>query len=154
MEFSDYHAIHKLITRYAQCADEADVRGIAKLYSRCRLINPDGSIFDVAKLGEDAYFNWYSKIIRWDPKNGRPKTRRMVGTIIIDDDGPLRAKGQHCVVCYQATDKLPLQPIAAATLYDRFEKIDGTWWLVERREDLELVGDLSHHVHMDRVADY
>jgi hypothetical protein len=78
----------------------------------------------------------------------------MVGTIIIDDDGPSRAKGQHCVVCYQATDKLPLQPIAAATLYDRFEKFDGTWWLIERREDLELVGDLSHHVILDRVSDY
>ena len=154
MEFADYHAIHKLITTYAQYADEGDVRSIARHYARCRLINPDGSVFDVAERGSDAYFDWYSRIIKFDPRSGRPRTRRMVGTIIIDDEGPLRAKAQHCIICFQATDTLPLQPIAAATLYDRFEKIDGTWWIVERREDLELVGDLSHHVFLDRVSNH
>jgi hypothetical protein len=145
MEFADHHAIDKLINRYAQYADKGDFKAIADHYARCRLIFPNGDVLDVAARGPAAYLDWYTKLIRLYPERNTPKTRRMMGTIIIDDDGPLRAKAESCVVCFQATDQLPLQPIAAATFYDRFEKIDGTWWIVERREDLELVGNLTQH---------
>lgn len=151
MEFSDHHAIEKLINRYAQYADKGDFESIAAHYARCRLILPNGDVFDVSARGSAAYLEWYKKFIRVYADSGTPKTRRMMGTIIIDDDGPGRAKAQSYCVCFQATDKLPLQPIAAATLYDRFEKIDGTWWIVERREELELVGDLGHHVNMAAI---
>jgi hypothetical protein len=152
MEFADYHAINKLINRYAQYADNGDFESLAAHYARCKLIFPNGDVFDVAARGPTAYLDWYNRLIRVYPERRTPKTRRMVGTIIIDDDGPNRATSQCCIICFQATDKLPLQPIAAATLYDRFEKTDGAWWLVERREDLELVGDLSQHVNFDAVG--
>jgi hypothetical protein len=44
---------------------------------------------------------------------------------------------------------LPLQPIVAGTYFDRFAKIDGEWRMVERVEDMELVGDISQHVLKD-----
>jgi hypothetical protein len=64
MEFSDYHAIHKLINRYAQYADKADFRSIAERYARCRLIFPGGDVFDVSQLGSEAYYKWYAKEIQ------------------------------------------------------------------------------------------
>ena len=150
MEFADYHAIHNLINRYAQYADKGDFKSIAEHYARCRLVFPDGEVLDVLERGPEAYLEWYANIIRlYD--DGTPKTCRLMGTIIIDDDGPLRAKAESSVVCFQGTDKLPLQPVATAILYDRFEKIDGTWWIVERREEQQLAGDLSHHVYLDRL---
>src|SRR5205823_4389346 len=97
MEFADYHAINKLINRYAQYADKADFKSIAEHYARCRLVFPNGDVFDVAKQGADAYLEWYTKLIRLYPPRNTPKTRRMMGTIIIDDDGPLRAKAESCV---------------------------------------------------------
>jgi hypothetical protein len=148
VEFSDHHEIGKLVSQYAVCADRGDFEGIAAHYARCRLIFPNGDVFDVPARGPQAYLDWYRKIIRVYADSGTPKTRRMMGTILIDEDGPRRARAQSYCICFQATSELPLQPIAAATLYDRFEKIDDRWWIVERREDLELVGDLSHHVNM------
>jgi hypothetical protein len=151
MQFEDYYQIEKLITRYSQCADRGEFAEIAKLYEYCVLYMPGDLVIDVAREGLDRYLDWYTRVIRIYPDSGTPKTRRFTGTIIIDDDGPNRAKGEHNVVCFQATDSLPLQPIAAGTLYDRFEKVDGQWRLIERREDLELVGDLGQHIRFEEL---
>ena len=53
------------------------------------------------------------------------------------------------VVVFQQTEKLPLQAIIAGTYFDRFTKIDGTWRLTERIEDMELIGNLSEHLLRD-----
>ena len=46
----------------------------------------------------------------------------------------------------QAVPGLPLQPILAGRYHDRFEQDEGTWWFSERRYQIELIGDLSHHM--------
>ena len=145
MTFEDFHAIHDLVTLYARLADAGDAEGIGEHYRYCTLHMP-GSVMDVPSIGVDAYVAWYKDLIRIYPDSNTPKTRRMIGTIHIEDDGPNGAKSQCCVICFQATDELPLQPIIAGTLYDRFEKVDDAWRIVERREELELVGDMSRHI--------
>jgi hypothetical protein len=147
VDFEDYHAIEKLVNRYADCADKGDFEGIARHYAFCTIYMPGGQVIDVAKEGVDRYVQWYRERVRLYPDTGTPKTRRLMGTIIIDDDGPNCAKAQSYVVCFQATTDLPLQAIIAGTLHDRFQKIDGSWQIVERREDLELMGDVTHHVY-------
>jgi len=151
VKFEDYYQIEKLITRYSQCADRAEFEEIAELYKHCVLYMPGGLVIDVRRDGVGRYLEWCKRVIRVYPDSGTPKTRRIVGTIIIDDDGVDRAKSEWNVVCFQATKDLPLQAIAAATLYDKYEKVEEQWRLVERREDLELIGDLSHHVRFEEV---
>jgi hypothetical protein len=146
MNFDDYYAIEKLVTRYAVCADKGDTQGVAELLEQCVLHLPGGQTIDFRHEGVKAYFDWYASMICIYPDSGTPKTRRLMGTIVIDDDGPDRARSQSNVICFQAADDFPLQAIAAGTLHDRFEKRSGRWCLVERREDLELIGDLSRHV--------
>jgi hypothetical protein len=146
MTFEDYHAVMNLISRYAEYADLGDWEAIGRHYAHCVLVWPDGSKLDVAEEGVQAYVDWYDGMIRRYGENGRPRTRRLMGSIIIEDGPAGQIKAQCKVLCFQATDTLPLQAIAAGTLYDTFEKIDGAWQIVERREDLELVGDLSQHL--------
>jgi hypothetical protein len=50
------------------------------------------------------------------------------------------------VTVFQQTDSLALQPIVCGTYFDRFEKVEGRWRLVDRIEDMELLGDLSEHL--------
>jgi 3-phenylpropionate/cinnamic acid dioxygenase small subunit len=151
MKFDDYFQIQKLITRYAQCADRAEFDEIAELYRHCVLYMPGDLVIDVPREGIGRYLEWYKRIIRVYPDSGTTKTRRLVGTIIIDDDGVDCAKGEWNVVCFQAIKDFPLQAIAAATLYDKYQKVGEQWRLIERREDLELVGDLSRHIRFDEV---
>ena len=47
---------------------------------------------------------------------------------------------------------LPLQPIIGGTYFDKFTKIDGTWRLTERVEDMELIGNLSEHLLIDNFG--
>jgi hypothetical protein len=41
----------------------------------------------------------------------------------------------------------PLQPIVAGRYLDRFARVDGAWRFAERRILVDLVGDLSRHLH-------
>lgn len=151
MIFEDYHQIGKLISRYSQCADPGEFDEIAELYRHCVLYMPGNLVIDVPREGVGRYLDWYKRIVRIYPDSGTPKTRRLVGTIIVDDDGADRAKSEWNVVCFQAVEGFPLQAVAAGTLYDKYEKVAGQWRLVERREDVELVGDLSHHIRFDEL---
>jgi len=71
--------------------------------------------------------------------------------VILEDDGPNRAKSQAYVVVFQATPTFSLQPVIAGTYLDRFERVDGKWRFTERvesDENFELLGDLSQHLAM------
>ena len=76
----------------------------------------------------------------------------MIANIAIDFEAPDRARAQSYVMVFQSTPNFALQPIVGGTYRDRFAKIDGAWRFVERREDMELVGDLSHHLLMPMEA--
>ena len=47
---------------------------------------------------------------------------------------------------FQQTDTIPIQPIIAGRYHDTFARIDGTWWITERRYFADLIGDLSDHL--------
>ena len=146
MEFQDFQEISNLINRYPQCADRGDFDGVGELYAEANLYAPgeDKPMFQAE--GARKFTEAYKRMVRVYPDSGTPKTRHLIGNVIIEDDGPERAKAQSYVVVFQQTPQLPLQPVIAGTYYDRFAKVDGRWRLVERREDMELVGDLSQHL--------
>jgi hypothetical protein len=69
----------------------------------------------------------------------------------IDEEAGVAATRSYWTVL-QAVPGLPLQPILAGRYHDRFTRTDGTWRFAERRYQVELVGDLSHHLLTDIIT--
>jgi hypothetical protein len=78
-----------------------------------------------------------------------------MANLIIEPDGPDRARSTSCVIVFQQTAEFPLQPIIGGDYEDRLQKIDGHWRFVERRIRNDHIGDLSAHgrYHFDGAAD-
>ena len=69
---------------------------------------------------------------------------------MIDVDEAGGTTGSRSVyVMLQQTDELPLQVIDAGRNTDTFTKVGGAWQWTERYINVELHGDLSHHLFMD-----
>jgi hypothetical protein len=148
MTFEDYLAIKNLIHRYPQCGDKGDYEGVGELLGNA-MTGHHGEAPSFLAEGPAAFTQMFHKTVRKYPGRNTPKTRHLMGNIVIEDDGPDRAKAESYVMVFQQTDTLPLQPIIGGTYFDSFAKIDGKWRLVERYEDMELVGDLSEHLLKD-----
>jgi hypothetical protein len=148
MNFDDYLAIKNLIHRYPQCADKGDFDGVGKLLGNA-VMGHHGD--EPSYFGEspEKFAGIYTSTVRKFPGRNTPRTRHLIGNIVIEDDGPARARAESYVMVFQQTDTLPLQAIIGGTYFDRFAKVDGEWQLVERFEDMELVGDISDHVLRD-----
>jgi hypothetical protein len=145
MTFEDYLTIKNLVHRYPQCADKGDFAGVGRLHAHA-VMSELGHEPAFHAEGAEKFEQIYTSTVRRFPERNSPRTRHLIGNVIIEDDGPDRARAVSYVVVFQQTDKLPLQPIIAGTYFDRYGKVDGEWRLIERIEDMELVGDLSEHI--------
>lgn len=148
MTFDDYLAIKNLIHRYPQYADKGDFESVGRTLGNATMGELGHEPAFLAE-GPEKFAQIYASTVRKFPDRNTPKTRHLIGNVIIEDDGPGKARAESYVVVFQQTSKLPLQPIIAGTYFDRFAKLDGEWRMVERIEDMELVGDLSEHVLKD-----
>ena len=148
MTFDDYLAIKNLVHRYPQCADKGDFDGVGRLLGNA-VMGELGHEPGFLAEGPEKFAEIYKSTVRKFPDRDTPRTRHLIGNVIIEDEGPGKARAESYVVVFQQTAKLPLQPVIAGTYFDRFAKIDGEWRMVERIEDMELVGDLSEHVLKD-----
>jgi hypothetical protein len=145
MQFEDYLAIKNLIHGYPRHADKGDFEGVGRLLGGSvsgMIGEPPGFHAE----GAEAFTKVYEGSVRKFPQRGTPRTRHLIGNVVIEPDGPEGAKAESYVMVFQQTDKLPLQAIIGGTYFDTFAKIDGEWRLVERWEDMELIGDLSEHL--------
>jgi len=145
MTFEDYLAIKTLIHRYPQCTDKGDFEGVGRLLGNA-MMGELGHEPAFRAEGVEKFTQIYAGAVRKFPDRGTPKTRHLIGNVVIEDDGPGKARAESYVIVFQQTDKLPLQPIIAGTYFDRFAKVDGEWRFTDRVEDMELVGDMSEHL--------
>jgi hypothetical protein len=145
VNFDDYLAIKNLIHRYPQCADKGDFEGVGRLHGNavCSMLGKEPAF---RAEGAEKFTQIYTSAVRRFPDRNTPKTRHLIGNVVIEDNGPDKARAESYVVVFQQTESLPRQPVIAGTYFDRYAKIDGNWRLVERIEDMELVGNLSEHV--------
>jgi hypothetical protein len=80
-------------------------------------------------------------------EDGTPRTQHVTTNVVVDVDEPAgTATARSRVTVFQAVPGLPLQPIAAGRYRDRFQRHDRRWRFAERRTDVHLVGDVSHHL--------
>ena len=81
--------------------------------------------------------------------DGTLRTRHLVTNVMIDvDESAGTAAAESYFMSFQATDRIPLQPIVGGRYRDRFRRIDGAWWFVERFIQVDQVGDLTDNLNM------
>jgi hypothetical protein len=141
LDADDYFAIQKLIFSYPQHLDRGEIEAMAAMFRHATVHFPSQ-----APIREDAaaVARAYRDFLRIYP-DGTPRTRHMIANVIIEPDGPGYARSTSCVMVFQQTQELPLQPIIGGDYEDRFQKVDGAWRFIERRIRNDQFGDLSAH---------
>ena len=141
MDADDYFAIQKLIFTYPRLLDRGEIDAMAALFAYATVYFPEQPPIhaDAAAIARA-----YRDFLRISP-DGTPRTRHVMANLIIEPDGPDRARSTSCVMVFQQTDALPLQPIIGGDYEDRLQKVDGEWRFIERRIRNDQFGDLSAH---------
>lgn len=133
--------IPNLIYRYANAIDAADFDGAAAMFDHGHVI-VNGQEIKGAKNIKAMWESWIRLY-----SDGTPRTRHIITNPIIelsDDEKTATCCAQWTVL--QATDELPLQPIATGRYHDRFAIIDGAWSYTEKEYlQTDLVGNTSGH---------
>ncbi|WP_176595467.1 MULTISPECIES: nuclear transport factor 2 family protein [Sphingobium] len=138
---SDERAISNLMARYAFLVDDGDYAGVGRLFAQGELVLNDNA----PASGADAVEAFLKRALKtYD--DGTPRTRHVLSNIIIEIEEPrLAASARSYVTTFQATEGLPLQPIACGRYEDRFGRRDGRWVFRSRQIITGLVGDLHFH---------
>lgn len=144
MEAADYFAIQNLIHRYADRLDRGDFEGVAALFAEAEVYLPLRE--EPFRADPAGLLGLWRSMVRIYPESGTPLTRHLMSNVIIEPDGADRARARTYGTVFQATPDLPLQPIVAVTYQDRFAKRDGVWRFVERRLEMNAVGELGQHL--------
>jgi 3-phenylpropionate/cinnamic acid dioxygenase small subunit len=145
--WESHHAITTLMYRYAECVDQADFEGLSELFAHGVL----GSTAAESEEGMtgDQVGRFYAATNRVHP-NGTLCTRHVATNLLIDiDEQADRATARSYYVVFQATDRLPFQPIVGGRYDDRFERVDGTWRFARRLVHVDQIGDMSEHLTFD-----
>jgi 3-phenylpropionate/cinnamic acid dioxygenase small subunit len=133
--------------RYAECVDQANFDGLSEIFAH-------GTIGSTSAAGGqgmtgDQVGRFYAATNRVH-ENGTLCTRHVSTNMIIDiDEASNSAKARSYYVVFQATDKLPFQPIVGGRYDDRFERVDGEWRFAERLVHVDQIGNMSEHLSFD-----
>jgi len=142
--------IGNLIGAYTELIDRGDFDGLADLLADAGVgeVPPDDDRDRAAQVlrGRDRLRALFESTTRRYP-DGTPLTKHLTTNLIVDIDETLgRATSRSSWLVLQAAPGLPLQPILAGRYHDRFECRDGRWRFTERLYQVDLVGDVSHHL--------
>ena len=141
----DYFEIQNLLHRYSDAVDRGAFEEVGEMFRHADVYFP-GDEAPAVKAGTGDFGAHLTRWTRRFPETGTPRTRHLCTNLIIDLDDDRHARTQTYFVVFQGTDTLPLQPIITGGYRDRFEKVDGGWRFVERREFVGETGDLSAHL--------
>jgi 3-phenylpropionate/cinnamic acid dioxygenase small subunit len=146
---SDEQAIRNLLFSYAERIDRGDIDGMARLFEHAAYRAGDQpAIRDwrrVAQLNK-------SLVILY--QDGTPKTQHVTTNVLIElDANGATAAARSRFSVLQGAPGQPLQVIVAGRYHDRFEKVGGAWQFNARHILMDLIGDLTHHLRLDRLAE-
>ncbi|MDB2438545.1 nuclear transport factor 2 family protein [Hellea sp.] len=132
--------IPNLLYRYANFIDAGDFASAAKLFDK-GCVEAEG--YEI-KGRENISQLWKDWIFLYDDV---PQTRHLITNPIISiSDDLTNASCQSQWTVLQATESLPLQPIATGRYDDNFAYADGAWYFTRRKYDgIDLMGDMSQH---------
>lgn len=142
IEFDDYCQIERLIYLYPYYLDDGRFAEMGELFADADLyVGPRL----VARHDAAAAAALWARYVRIHP-NGTPRTHHIATNLLIEDDGPGRARAHSYILVVQHAEGFPLQPITAGDYLDRFAKTGGSWRFTERKVGNDLFGDMSHHL--------
>ncbi len=134
--------IPNLLYRYANAIDAAEFDTAAELFAHGCVVVGRHEI----RGGENISAMWRSWIRLY--ADGTPRTRHLITNPVIelaDDERTANCTSQWTVL--QATDELPLQPIATGRYHDSFALIDGKWQFTRKNyAQTDLVGNTGGHL--------
>jgi 3-phenylpropionate/cinnamic acid dioxygenase small subunit len=141
--WESHHAITTLMFQYADCVDRGDFDGIGRLFTHGRITQSGGG---PPTVGADAVTALYHHTTKIHP-DGTTRTRHINANlqIDIDEDGD-SATAQSVFVVFQASERVPLQPVVTGRYRDRFERVGGVWQWAEREMQVEHLGELRDHL--------
>ncbi|MNZ74674.1 hypothetical protein D3C78_931270 [compost metagenome] len=136
-------SISNLLYRYAEAIDAGRLEEAAALFQHASIKAGGNGTLDHTGL----LALWQRLIVLYPC--GTPRTRHLISNPILDiDEAAGTAEARSCYTVFQATEQLPLQVIASGRYLDSFARIDGQWCFTAREYRLDLVGDMSRHLHV------
>jgi 3-phenylpropionate/cinnamic acid dioxygenase small subunit len=146
---SDEQAIRNLLFEYAARIDAGDLAGMAALFAHARYVSGDGPALRGAAPVER--INRALVILYED---GTPRTRHLTTNVRIEvDPAAGRAEARSLFTVLQQAPGRPIEPIVAGRYEDAFERAEEGWRFAARRIHVDMVGDLSRHLRLDRLGD-
>lgn len=146
---SDEQAIRNLLFLYAERIDRGDIDGMARLFEHASY-----------RAGDQAPITDWRQVAQLNRslvklyEDGTPRTQHVTSNVAIDREaGGVTASARSRFTVLQAAPGTPLQVIVAGRYHDRFERREGTWRFSARHIFMDLIGDLTHHLHLDKLAD-
>lgn len=144
--------ISNLIGLYTELIDQGAFEELADLLADAGVgeVGPgpgDGSEPATPVLrGRDRLLRLFESTTRRYP-GGTPLTKHLTTNLIVEvDEAEGRASARSSWLVLQAVPGFPLQPILAGRYHDRFERHAGQWRFAERRYQVDLTGDVTHHL--------
>jgi 3-phenylpropionate/cinnamic acid dioxygenase small subunit len=145
---SDEQAIRNLLFGYAERIDRGDLEGMARLFEHATYRAGDQAPLSdwrrVAQLNE-------SLVLLYE--DGTPKTQHVTTNVLIEvEANGTKASARSRFTVLQAAPGQPLQAIVAGRYHDTFEKHATAWRFASRHILMDLIGDLTHHLRLDQLA--
>lgn len=129
--------------RYAKCVDQARWGDLQELFADA-VVRANTSE-DVATGGEAIAALW-SAVNKVHP-DGTLRTRHLITNIVIDlDEEADEATAESYFMVFQATDQVPLQPIAGGRYFDTFRRRNGIWAFAVKDIQVDQTGNVSDHL--------
>ena len=139
---SDGDHIRNLLGTYCRYIDAGDFDAVGRLFTDATLCLEDGTV--IASGAEEVARLYATTTLRHG--DGTPLTQHVVANTVLEPLTYDSVQASSNFVVFQATDSLPLQPIAAGNYLDTFVKDEDGWRFAERRFGLNKLGDLSQHL--------
>lgn len=144
----------QLLYRYAELIDDGDFAGVGALLGGATVTLADGTPIATGATEVEALYTATTRRLA----DGTPRTQHVVSNVIVEpvtagpdhDRGGERWEVRARFTVLQATDDLPLQPVAAGRYRDVVERdADGRLAIVVHAMAPILWGDISEHLLLD-----
>jgi 3-phenylpropionate/cinnamic acid dioxygenase small subunit len=141
----DRAEIETLLYEYAARLDGGDLERMAALF-RHSTYRAEGS--DVVLRGSDEVLAAQRHVVRL--YDGSPRTHHHITNVVVDVEGDTATSRAYYTVWF-APPGSPPRAILTGRYHDRFDRVGGVWRFADRLATFDQVGDLSEHLHLDRV---
>jgi len=146
---SDEQAIRNLLFSYAERIDRGDIEGMARLFEHATYRAGDQPPISDWRAVRDLN---QSLVILYE--DGTPKTQHVTTNVLIEvDPVGTSASSRSRFTVLQGAPAPALQVIVAGRYHDTFEKHAGAWRFASRHIFMDLIGDLTKHLRLDKLAD-